>query len=341
MLTRCPHCETDFRVTPEQLKVRHGQVRCGTCRGVFNAIDSLTDELLVPMKFPARLPSPPPAATEPGALPDVLPVWMPSEFPQETAQTGAAPPAEPDGDVAETHAGEADAPTEAIPQDNADVAADTAAKNIAPLPQEEATGENDESRRWQDGAMEESTPPTDQPAPAKATFTPVPAAWGPFVETPRPRRWPWSIGIILLLLLAVGQLLYIFRVELAVLTPELRPALLAACEQLGCTLPRPQKAELISIETSDLAPAGAGRLLLTTTLKNRAPFSQEYPLLELTLTDTQDSALLRKVLTPAEYLPADRAAETGFAANSDVVVRLPLDSADIPAVGYRLYLFYP
>ena len=161
------------------------------------------------------------------------------------------------------------------------------------------------------------------------------------------RRWPWIAGLLILLVLAAGQLLYIFRVELAVLAPELRPALLAGCEQLGCTLPRPQKAELIGIESSDLTPteatgaAGASRLLLTATLKNRAPFDQEYPHLELTLTDTQDTALLKKVLAPTEYLPADQDAATGFAANAEIAVRLPLEISGLPAVGYRLYLFYP
>ena len=34
--TRCPGCSTIFRVTPEQLALRSGQVRCGHCRTVFD-----------------------------------------------------------------------------------------------------------------------------------------------------------------------------------------------------------------------------------------------------------------------------------------------------------------
>jgi predicted Zn finger-like uncharacterized protein len=34
--TRCPGCQTIFRVTPEQLALRGGQVRCGHCRAVFD-----------------------------------------------------------------------------------------------------------------------------------------------------------------------------------------------------------------------------------------------------------------------------------------------------------------
>lgn len=34
--TRCPHCQTRFRVTPAQLALRAGMVRCGACREIFN-----------------------------------------------------------------------------------------------------------------------------------------------------------------------------------------------------------------------------------------------------------------------------------------------------------------
>jgi predicted Zn finger-like uncharacterized protein len=39
--TRCPGCSTVFRVTPSQLAVRAGRVRCGHCQTVFNGNDSL------------------------------------------------------------------------------------------------------------------------------------------------------------------------------------------------------------------------------------------------------------------------------------------------------------
>ncbi len=36
LATRCPHCHTYFRVTPQQLALRDGMVRCGACREIFN-----------------------------------------------------------------------------------------------------------------------------------------------------------------------------------------------------------------------------------------------------------------------------------------------------------------
>lgn len=43
LTTRCPDCQTTFRVTSVALHKAAGQVRCGQCSGVFSAFDSLTD----------------------------------------------------------------------------------------------------------------------------------------------------------------------------------------------------------------------------------------------------------------------------------------------------------
>jgi predicted Zn finger-like uncharacterized protein len=42
LATRCPNCATTFRVVADQLKLRGGLVRCGSCRHVFDAISSIT-----------------------------------------------------------------------------------------------------------------------------------------------------------------------------------------------------------------------------------------------------------------------------------------------------------
>jgi predicted Zn finger-like uncharacterized protein len=40
-ITQCPHCGTHFNITLEQEKAHQGQVRCGQCETVFNAIEHL------------------------------------------------------------------------------------------------------------------------------------------------------------------------------------------------------------------------------------------------------------------------------------------------------------
>jgi predicted Zn finger-like uncharacterized protein len=44
LTTRCSHCDTVFRVTAEQLRARAGQVRCGRCLQVFDALAALQPE---------------------------------------------------------------------------------------------------------------------------------------------------------------------------------------------------------------------------------------------------------------------------------------------------------
>jgi len=41
LATRCPHCDTIFRVAQDQLKLRAGLVRCGSCKQIFNGMEHL------------------------------------------------------------------------------------------------------------------------------------------------------------------------------------------------------------------------------------------------------------------------------------------------------------
>jgi len=59
MFTRCPHCQTVYRVTPPQLSTADGRVRCGHCGTVFDAGDTLSDDLETLA----------PGATDPGTAP--------------------------------------------------------------------------------------------------------------------------------------------------------------------------------------------------------------------------------------------------------------------------------
>ena len=158
-----------------------------------------------------------------------------------------------------------------------------------------------------------------------------------------PRRWPWVAGSLAALIALVLQAALVFRVELAVLQPESRPALEFLCEFAGCEVGLPAKVGLVGIEASDLHPDSEhqGRLALAATLKNRAPFAQQFPHLELALTDTVDQAIARKVLAPADYLPATADISGGMKPNADTMIALGIDPGSMAASGYRLYLFYP
>ena len=63
--------------------------------------------------------------------------------------------------------------------------------------------------------------------------------------------------------------------------------------------------------------------------------------LELTLTDTADKAIARKVLAPKDYLPPKTSSAGGMQPGSDIMVAIGVDPGEMAASGYRLYLFYP
>ena len=289
MLTRCPQCATTFRVTPEQLKARQGRVRCGECQEVFNALDTLVEEI------------PPATAAEPVPAAETPP--PPAGAQKSAAAEPTAAPELPSIETAlEPSCVEAATPLETEP-----------VTELISVP----------------------------PAPAEVEAEPVPVL-EPLLHEDGPRRdWPWALGIGAALAVLAVQATMHFRTELAVLYPQAKPWLAAACDAFGCELLLPRKPELIGIETSDLHPDADGKLTLLATLKNRAPFAQEYPHLELTLTDTTDRPLVRRILPPAAYLPPQATVSRGFGTNSEVAVNLAVDATGVPAVGYRLYLFYP
>ena len=56
LATQCPHCHTTFRVAADQLKLRGGIVRCGTCHEVFDGNAALIDLNAPPRPTPETAP---------------------------------------------------------------------------------------------------------------------------------------------------------------------------------------------------------------------------------------------------------------------------------------------
>ena len=154
---------------------------------------------------------------------------------------------------------------------------------------------------------------------------------------------PYATVALLLAVMLACQWVFHFRVAIALALPGLRPALAALSDALGADMPLPRHSEWVSIETSELqTDPGRNKLLaLQATLRNRAAYAQAYPALELTLTDTHDKVVARRVLQPDEYLPPSGSPDESFAANADLELRLWLEASGINAAGYRLYVFYP
>jgi predicted Zn finger-like uncharacterized protein len=341
LTTTCSHCHTEFRITREQLTARAGQVRCGQCRTVFDALLSLRNtDIDPPSVEPREIATSPeaplpaealPATTLGPALPTEPLSFTPPEVDTATSLASAAdplvaPPVQPASDIdwprlegkdpgeapvfSAPAAATSEPPGETLPS----VAARRSAQIFEPAPESEAA------------AGPGKTAP-------EADFD-----FGP--ESKPRRRWWWMPLAFLLLLTLLGQGLYYFRGALALTVPELKPYIVEICAELGCDVPLPKRDELLGIESSDLQaePARPGVMMLTATLRNRAAFPQAFPALELTLTNDRDIALARRVLLPADYLTGDTEA---FEASSERQVRIAIEAGALKASGYRLYLFFP
>ncbi len=161
-------------------------------------------------------------------------------------------------------------------------------------------------------------------------------------ESP-PRTLLWTLlGMLLMLSLGI-QAALAFRTEISTLLPQSRFLYARVCENLGCNTGLPQLAHYLHIEASDLKaidPAYPQEIQLLLSIRNRAPIEVAYPAFELTLTDTGEHAIGRRVFLPAEYLPSS-APPDGFKPGTELPIQLYLDTGTLRAAGYRLYLFYP
>lgn len=318
--TLCPHCDTRFKVVEQQLEAHQGMVRCGSCLKAFDA--------------------------RPGFIPDepdpqlVLPILEEQSSSEATGLKDEIPT------VGEVIA-EKIVPLEAQQPDVQPADAVHPITQPAGVQDDEISGSGQGIAVSPERCAEDTT--GQQPSVAvsqpKTLAEQVVIVQDENVSEPKPeyRRWPWAVASALLVLLVFLQATYFFRGDLAARLPGLKPSLVAFCQILGCSVPLQQKADLMSIESSDLEadPEHENQIILNALLRNRALYPQAFPNLELTLNDTNDKPLARRTFKPKDYLPPQASEQIGLLPNHELIVKLYLGTADLRPTGYRLGLFYP
>jgi predicted Zn finger-like uncharacterized protein len=365
--TRCPHCNTRFKISEAQLHAHNGMVRCGQCLHIFDARPHFIPDQPDPqLEFPI-LNEPVPG--EPADLGESQPAEA-SDADEAIAPEELSADEIPPTDEQVPEAGEATASPDTTSQTKPDWEQDAQVEepepDEAPIPEPaiagpDATGSPPEPELAgkPETEMEPDTAPipedhTEEAPLADDEIAPMTLAEQVTVVhdeeidasgaiAPAPRKWLWMAGSALLVLVLLAQSAYFFRSELAARLPALKPALVGVCELLGCTVPLPQNAGLMSIESSDLAadPARENRITLNALLRNHAVYAQAFPNLELMLNDLNDKPVARRVFRPADYLPPSENEATGLQPNHELIIKLYLDITDLRPTGYRLALFYP
>ena len=280
LIATCRNCGARFRVTPQQLNVKQGQVRCGSCQQVFNGFEGL------------------------------------ERHPDDDTATRLAARAAAD------RALQAEPPTSSI-------------------------GELEDVETLH--ATQEEAPPA--PAAAEPEAFPQPRQQRllrpDLMIPPPPKRDPparaWAFGVALMLVVLAAEFAFAYRGPLAQRYPVVRPWLESACARIGCGVPWSREEQLLRLEDSELleVPGRPQEIALGARIRNLATVSQEYPHLELTLTDLTGQAAIRRVLRPTDYLGRPVSSAEVMAPGSEIAVQLRLETPRIKATGYELLLFYP
>jgi predicted Zn finger-like uncharacterized protein len=352
--TRCPACRTVYRVTDEQLALRDGRVRCGHCQVVFDGVAELVAPA-APEAFTPRdeapsapqAPVPQQAFTPPSERPSEA-VQPPASLGPDASMQGESTQGEPIQDESTQgepmHDQAADEPEDdaSWPAASAEALApeleparEPAAADAVPAVAGSTAAVGPEAPAAADGSGDSSADAATEPAPAPAPHaSPAPAD----------RRAPiaFATAAVLLALLLPLQAVFHFREAVAARWPAASPLIHRACAALGCKVGAPREVTDLAIQASDLQadPAHQGLLILTATIRNRGAVPLAYPYLELTLTDAQDQVVVRRALTPAEYVGGTVDLAQGIPANSDIAVKLFIDASATTQAGYRLFLFY-
>lgn len=147
---------------------------------------------------------------------------------------------------------------------------------------------------------------------------------------------------VLLLASAMLQAIYHMRTRIAAEHPQFKPLLMKACEQLKCTVNLPKNLDLITIGDSDMQEDDNYQSVInfSSALKNNARYPQTYPNIELTLTNSNDQVVIRKLIPPMNYLSADDNIKDGLTANAEQAVKLTIYVNDTDVAGYRIQLLY-
>ena len=206
----------------------------------------------------------------------------------------------------------------------------------------------------EDASVEEKLAPELAPSSAPAPLAPAAAKQedGADISFMRGGKkntlWQRPMVRIILLLLAVlllaafvAQVLVHERDRIGSIEPSTRPLLLALCAWTGCRLSPLRQIESIAIESSSFTLVRADNYKLSFALKNNAPLDLAMPAIELSLTDAQDQAVIRRVIPPAEFGAASRPLAAVSDWNGALSLGVKSSAGSERIAGYRLLAFYP
>lgn len=166
-----------------------------------------------------------------------------------------------------------------------------------------------------------------------------------------------ALGFFSLLLITflVLQFLLHQRDSLASLEPRLKPLLEMLCEPMQCEIAPLRHIESVVVDSSTFNKINGDSYQLSFSLKNTGAIPVAMPSLEVTLTDTQEQALIRRVVTPTQFGVKDEGSLLSAGSDFSGLIVMQVLGSDVQGsvglsppvtgplrvVGYRVLAFYP
>lgn len=322
--TRCPECTTTFRVSDEALQKANGQVRCGRCASVFNAVaEQVKDDAQTAHdadnEAQAIAAAPAAAESAEAAAPiEAAAVFEPTPLPHRANE-----PTEPTaasmgvGSVADVVA-EAELATE-----------DDAEPSLEP-----ATSAHDDATPISAERVDEVLDTTAD-TPLLSSEPP----WQPLTAAPpRISRW-WGFAAVVAVVLLGVQVANHFRATLAG-HPTFGPWAQQAYALVGVTVTPHwdvRQYEILDwVASAEPNTRGVGSLKISARIQNRGPQQQPYPRVQLRLKDRWEKAVGSRMFGPDEYLSRDAPHARLMAAGETARAEIEVVDPGPDAYGFEL-----
>ena len=313
IITRCPQCSIAFKATAQVLKIADGNVRCGSCLGVFNAASHAIDR---------------PAAAHTNIKQDDESWALDLIADEEETEFNIDLDADDEKETHESNSLLLDLINNDLLDNNDtppihdDIHIDLEAELDIAFESSSNTELDINSLDDTSDYLDSITLQTD--------------------EMYAPKRWPWMIGILCLTIILIAQIAWLRFDTLSQREPY-RQYYSKACAQLHCTLPL--RSDLTQIRTSHLVirshPEDSNALIADAIIVNNADFEQIFPALQLEFRNINNELIARRDFQPTEYLKGELINATIMPAKQAVQLALAIVDPGESAINYRINITHP
>jgi predicted Zn finger-like uncharacterized protein len=361
-ITKCPKCDTTFRVTPAQLQAAKGAVRCGACLHVFRANQHFIAEeekQSSPSQDDRTQDLFGDAVVEPKSAPQ--PAMKDSSIDDDFLIDDDNGLIDDGDDLFEK-----DAKASTIINDidekflsiNPDEVEDPFFSDSEHL-KDTVKETDDDDEAWAQALLDDNddeqprkeSKPAAKPSPLVSTVAQTEFTYiedDPLdLSLPEKRNmvqiWGFGISSVFMLLLLIAQMAY-FNFDQWARLDQYRPWYQIACHQLNCRLPSTFDLSKIRTTASPQVsshPEFQNALMVDVLFMNGADYEQPFPKLELSFSDSNDKTIARRIFTPDEYLAGEAAGLSLMPQHTPIHIALEIKDPGKRASNYQVQFLNP